>query len=169
MSSRAKRLLGNPNTLSTFGRGKRAATSLPIVSNWRFLPTPRSCRRIKSPSSMIYRLFSHDTGESNDVKAHQCWSTGDNHLLCLLGTRRTIRDPGRAQLRLPRRSDHWPSANPDELCGRCAQDRATVRSGYVLLLSPGDRWREQRCGASGLIRTRHATDLRRTWLTNDSV
>src|SRR6516164_9639139 len=72
--------------------------------------------------------------EQNDHEAHQCWFAGDNYLGLLLGARRTLRDPGRAQLLLHRTSYNRPSPDADELCRRRAQDRATMCSGRLLLL-----------------------------------
>src|SRR6516225_5310676 len=124
MSSQARRLPGGRNTPSILGDGKPEPKSLPTVSNWTFPPVQRNWRRTRSPSSMIYPVFLRLKGESDHVKAHRCWSTGDHRLRYLLGTRRAIRDPGRAELRFHRTSCHRSPADPNERCRRSAQERA---------------------------------------------
>ena len=90
---------------------------------------------------MIYPVFSREREQSDHDKAHRRRFTGDNYIRHLPGTRRTVRDPGRAQLRLHRRSRRRPPRDPCERCRRCAQKRATMCSGR-LLLGPDDRWGE---------------------------
>src|SRR6516165_5736973 len=88
---------------------------------------------------MIYRLILPLREQSDHAKAHQCRSTGDHYLCFLSGTRRTIRDPGRAQLRLHRGSRRRPPPDPCERCRRRPQERATVCGRRVLLvLGQGD-------------------------------
>src|SRR5262245_29491832 len=90
---------------------------------------------------MKYQAILQLREENDDDKAHRNWFTGDNYLLYLFGSRRTIGDPRRKQFRHQRRSRRRPPSDADELCRRRAEERSTMCCGR-LLLGPADRWGE---------------------------
>ena len=85
---------------------------------------------------MKYRRFSRQREQSDDVETDRYWS-GDNHLRHLLGARRAVQDPGRAEHRLNCRGYRRPPADADELCRRRSENRTTLCSRRLLLLGLG--------------------------------